>query len=309
MRSPVLCLARRTRRPALGLALLPGLLAPPAVAAEGPAGVQVVLQEVEDNRFSKGPLEGGLVVTLNLRGPGAQTAGAARPIVKAARDDRGTTLLVEPAKVPDFAERNVNGGRLDVRLKGPERAARTVSLSGAVEVFDPSRDPGAVVRVENALGKKDKRLSSKGLKAAKVEVTLLSKARYEAEQKKEDLDGARLAEIRAEGKRRSMTDKEIDDLVALAKAFREMGGPVPEDAVILSIPSAQNEKILSVRLVDAAGKELSVPMSESSSGGKTTTRVLRPEKTPPPDAGLVFTLLTEKSRTEVPFDLKAVPLP
>ncbi len=285
MLSPVPLLVRRLCRLAPGLIFLPALLAGPATppaAAEGPAGVEVVLQEVEDNRYSKGPIEGGLVVTLNLRGAGAETAVAARPLVKVARDDKGASLFVDPAKVPDFVERNVNGGRLDIRLKGPERAARTVSLSGAVEVFDPSRDPGAVVKVENALAKKDKKLSSKGLKAAKMEVTLLSKAKYEAEQKKQYPD---------------------------AKSSGEMGGPVPDDAVILSIPSAQNEKILSVRLVDAEGKELSVPLPEGSSFGKTTMRILRPEKTPPPDAGLVFTLLTEKARTTVPFELKEVPLP
>lgn len=275
--------------------------------------VRVVIDEVTDNRMSEGEgewqMRGSLDVEVKLVGDGLDGAVAARVLVKAAKDDQGNSLFTSTDKLPDFQARDMNMGMLKVALQNPSRAATTFGLSGTLELFVPKRDPGAVVKVEKALSKPDKPLQSKGLKAAKIDVTVLSTARYKAEQEKQKLDDKKIAEIRAEGKRRGETEADIDAVIELAKAFQELGGSdVPEGAVILFGNSAALDRIQKIRILQG-GEEISVNSSSSSSDGTTTTIVLQPETVPGPLAALEFTILTQKARVSVPFDLKDVPLP
>jgi hypothetical protein len=178
-----------------------------------------------DDRYSKGMMRGpeGRVKPV---GDGLDSA-AWRVLVKSAKDDLGTSLLPEEPKVPDFQSTDVNSGQMDVDLANPSRRAATVSLSGTLELFVSKRDSNAVVKVDDALAKPDKPLVSKGLKASKVQVTVLSTKRYAEEAKKQRLDDAKIAEMRAEGKKRGMEAKEIEALIGLAKAFEGLGGEVP----------------------------------------------------------------------------------
>lgn len=292
------------------------LLAAAALAALLPAGerllaqdVRVTVEDVTDDRYSKGPAGGGLRLALKPIGDGLDGAQGARVVVRSAKDDQGVSLLPDEPKTPDFRATNVNAGRLDVDLKSPSRKAATVSVSGTLELFVPRRDPNAVVKVDDALAKPDRPLASKGLKAAKVEVTVLSRKRYEEEKKKQKLDDAKIAEIKAEAKKRGVDEKEVEALIELAKAFEGLGGDVPENAVILTGKEAELDRIQSVKILDPAGEEVDVGGSSSSSDGKTKTMVLQPRKTPPARSALVFTILTDKSVVPVPFELKEVPLP
>ncbi len=291
---------------ALGALLGLGL---PAARLAAQADVRLTAGDVTDDRYSEGMMRGGLKVRVKPVGDGMDGVAAARVLVATATDDLGTSLLPEEAKVPDFQSTDVNSGQLDVDLKSPARKAVTVDLSGTLELFAPGRDPSAVVRVDDALSRPDRPLSSKGLKAARLEVTLLSTKKYAEERKKQRIDDAKEAEIRAEGKKRGMDEKEIDALIGLAKAFQEMGGEVPENAVILSGKLADMERIHSVKLVGPDGAEVHVGMSSSSSDGTAKTTVLQPSTDPPKGTALVFTLLTPKSLVKVPFDLAGVPLP
>ena len=190
------------RIPACSLAALGAVVAlgvaPPAF---GQSNVKVVVSEVTDDRISEGFSTGGLGVTLNLEGEGLDAVKSARILVKDAKDDKGKSLLVPKADKPAFRDRNVNGGALEVSLENPPRSAASVRLSGIAELFVPGRDPNAVVKVPGFLARLDKPVASKGLKAAKVDVTVLSKEGYLAEMKKNKLDDKKIAEIRAEGKK------------------------------------------------------------------------------------------------------------
>lgn len=271
--------------------------------------VRVTVEDVTDDRYSKGTLGGGLRLAVKPVGDGLDGAQGARVVVRSARDDQGASLLPDEPKTPDFRATNVNAGRLELDLKCPSRKAATVSVSGTLELFVPKRDPNAVVRVDDALARPDKPLASKGLKAAKVEVTVLSRKRYDEEKKKQKLDDAKIAEIKAEAKRRGMDEKEVEALIELAKAFEGLGGDVPQNAVILTGKEADLDRIQSVKILDPAGEEVEVGGSSSSSDGKTKTMVLAPRKTPPAKSALVFTILTDRSVVPVPFELKEVPLP
>lgn len=300
--------ARKTKIPfgVLGALLALGAAAPRLHAQ---ADVRLTAGDVTDDRYSKGMMRGGLKVRVKPVGDGLEGAAAARVLVKSAKDDLGTSLLPEEPKVPDFQSTDVNSGQMDVDLVNPARRAATVSISGTLELFVPKRDPNAVVKVEDALARPDKPLVSKGLKASRIEVTVLSTKRYAEERKKQQLDDAKIAEIRAEGKKRGMEDKEIDALIGLAKAFEGLGGEVPENAVILAGKVAEMERIQSVKLLGPGGEEVHVGMSSSSSDGTTKTMVLHPSTDPPKKSALVFTILTDKALVKVPFDLKEIPLP
>ena len=285
-----------------------------ALSAAGTApaqtNVRVVPKEVVDDRISEGLMKGGLVLQLDLEGDGLDVVQSARVRLKSAKADTGEDLLPKEERVPDFSDRNVNAGTLQVVVNSPPRAARSVQVAGTVELFVPGRDASAVVRMPGALSKPDKPVVSKGLKSAKVELTVLSKAKYAEERKKHRLDEAKIAKIREEAKSRGMKDEEADAIVEMAKAFDEMGeGDLPEHGFYLKVPTASEEKIQEVWLETAKGEKLETGGSSSRSDEAFVLKQVSLKAAPPKDAVLVARLLTDKSIVSVPFEMKEVRLP
>jgi hypothetical protein len=270
--------------------------------------VRIAVEEVNDDRYSAGPFSGALELKLKLSGDGMEGVQGVRILVKSARDDQGNPILPKETIGSDF-ESPDNSLAEKVTLKSPARKASSVFVSGTAELFAPKRDPNAVVTVENALAQMNKPLSSKGLKASKVEVSVLSKERWAEEQKKQKPSEKDLAEMRAEAKKQGASDKEIEQALELAKALSEAFGGVPENGVILSGPGAGMELIQSVKILGPDGEEIHVSSTMKQGDQKTKTMILEPSKPVPPNASLRFTLLTEKARFTVPFELKDVPLP
>lgn len=270
--------------------------------------VRIAVEEVNDDRYSQGPMTGGLELKLKLSGDGMDGVQGVRILVKSARDNQGNPILPKETLGSDF-ESPDNSLAGKVALKSPARKASSVFVSGTVELFAPKRDPNAVVTIENALAQMNKPLSSKGLKASKVEVSVLSKERWAEEQKKQQPNEKDLAEMRAEAKKQGASEKEIEQALELAKALSEAFGAVPENGVILSGPRTGMELIQSVKILGPDGEEIHVSGSTGHSDKKTKTMILEPSKPVPPNASLRFTLLTEKARFTVPLELKDVPLP
>ena len=98
---------------------------------------------------------------------------------------------------------NSNAGNIQVTLENPPRGAASVRLSGTADLFIPMRDPNSLVKVPGFLARPGKPVPSKGLGAAKVEVTVLSKDSYVEELKKDRLDEKKIAaiEVTASGSR------------------------------------------------------------------------------------------------------------
>ncbi|HVT04705.1 MAG TPA: hypothetical protein VHL58_15185 [Thermoanaerobaculia bacterium] len=270
--------------------------------------VTVEVAEVMDNRMSAGMLTGSLDIQAELKGPALEKASAARIIVKEARDDRGTDLT--PSRVPDFQGREYNSGRLSLSLKNPPRQATSVRLKGLVELFVPSNDPNAVIRVEKALSKLDAPLASARLKTAKITITPLSPSGYAAEMKKQKVTDKDIEELRAKAKASGADPKEVEFAIGLAKALGEIDNqPLPENAIVLACSSKDMERIQKIEIIGTDGKPLDVGSRQSSSHGDSAIVILQPNSAPPPGAALEFTLLTDKSRISVPFELKKVVLP
>jgi hypothetical protein len=271
-------------------------------ALQAQSGVKVEVDEVVDNRVNAGVWTGNLDFRVKLQGSVLDKANAARILVKDARDDRGT-VLSEGWKAPDFTPRDYNSGMLQFSVATPARAASSVKVKGTVELFVPTRDPNAVVRIDKALAKLDAPLSSKALKAAKVTITPLSPAGYAASKKANQLDDKKIAELRAEGKKQGVPEKEIEMAIEMAKAFDNIDGDLPEGSVILAGTKSDFDRIFRVEILGADGKPVNTGGRSTSTRGESSLMTIQPSEPLPPNAALEIYLLTDKSRVTSPFEL------
>jgi hypothetical protein len=295
-------------RRALGLCL--GILLTTGVEAQ--TGVVLELEDVVDNRVSSADpggfqMQGGLELRVQVNGTGLDKVAAARVIVKEAKDDKGNSLVDKPS-VPDFFPREYNSGTLQVTVGQPARGASSVRMKGTIELYVPSRDPGANVKISNALAALDKPLSSKALKTAKLEITPLSREAYTAALKARKIDEKAIEQIRAEGKKQGAPEKEIELAIELAKAFDGMDGDLSDTAVILSGDKGDFDRIYRIEILGEDGEPINITSRGTSSRGEASLMTLNPAQPPPANATLQLMLLTDKTRVSVPFDLK-VPLP
>lgn len=288
--------------PVLGLCLFLTL------AAHGQSGVAVELDEVVDNRVTAGPFVGALDLRVKLNGSGLDKAAGARVVLKDARDDRGNTLLGKSSDPPDFTPRDYNSGTLQVQVGQPARAASAVKIKGTVELFVPSRDATAVVKIDKALSKLDAPLSAKTLKTAKIEITPLSRTKYAETMKSRKIDDKAIAEIRAQGKKEGVPEKEIELAIEMAKAFESIDSDPPENAILLSGKKSDFDRIFRVEILGKDGKPVNITGRTLSTRGDSSLMTLQPSEPVPQDASLQLLVLTDKSRMSFPFELN-VPLP
>jgi hypothetical protein len=295
-------------RPALGLCFAILL----ATGMDAQTGVVLEIEDVVDNRISNietsgFQVQGGLELRVMVNGTGLDKATAARVIVKEAKDDKGNSLLGKPS-VPDFFPREYNNGTLQFAVGQPVRSATSVRLKGTIELYVPSRDPSANVKIENALAKLDKPLSSKALKAAKLEITPLSREGYAEAAKARKIDAKAIEEIRAQGKKEGAPEEEIELAIKLAQAFEGMDGDLSPSAVVLSGKKSDFDRIFRIEILGEDGQPINITSRGTSSRGESSLMTLDPSQPPPANATLQLMLLTDKTRVSFPFDLK-VPLP
>jgi len=286
-----------------------GVLLLLAVTAHGQSNVTVELEDVTDNRMSTSDttgfqVVGGLELRVKLAGKDLDKAAAARVIVKEAKDDKGNSLLGTSRSAPDFMGREYNNGTLQVSVGQPVRSASTVRLKGTVELYVPARDANANIRIDKALAKLDAPLASKALKAAKIELTPLSRDGYAAAQKERKITDADIEKIRAEGKKAGAPEKEIEMAIELAKAFEGMDADLPENAIILSGKKADFDRIYRVEILGADGNPISTGSRGVSTRGESSIMTIAPSEPPPANATLQLMLVTDKAKVSFPFDLK-----
>lgn len=280
-----------------------------ALAMHAQTGVGIEVDEVVDNRFSTVgagalQLQGSLELRVNLTGKGLDKAVAARVIVTEAKDDKGNSLVGKSPRVPDFTGREYNSGTLQVSVGQPSREASTVRLKGTIELYVPSRDPGANVKIENALAKLDVPLSHKALKAAKIEITPLSKAGYEKLVAARKVTPEDIEKIKAQAKKEGATDEELEMVLGLAQALDTLQEPFTEGSVAFSGEKSDFDRIYRVEILGADGAPVNVPSRGTSTRGEASIMTLQPSEPPPASAVLHLMLLTDKSRVSFPFDLK-----
>lgn len=262
------------------------LAAPPLTVSAG----DITDRRRNDNFF------GGLEIELKIDGDGAADVRGARALVKKAEDETGRNLLKEGAKTPDFeTSMSDTSPSLKLELRNPARKAKTVrEVSGQVELFLPGRDPASVARVDGFASKTDKPAASPALKAAKAEVTVVSRKTYEAEKKKD----AERRKKEAEGA--GIGGAMVEAFAGLFEGFLT----VEENDVLVKVTDP-GKKVFNVEVFDAKGTKI------DGAGSMTVGefRILKfPEKLPA-DASLRVYVLTAKSVVTTPFQLKNVALP
>jgi hypothetical protein len=263
------------------------LAAPPLTVSAG----DITDRRRNDNFF------GGLEIELKIGGDGAADVRGARALVKKAEDETGRNLLKEGGKTPDFeTSMSDTSPSLKLELRNPARKAKTVrEVSGQVELFLPGRDPASVARLDGFASKMDKPAASPALKAAKAEVTVVSRQTYEAEKKKDA--ERRKKEAEGAGIGGAMVE-------AFAGLFEGFMGSIEENDVLIKVTDP-GKKVFNVEVYDAKGTKID-GMGSMTVG---TFRILKfPEKLPA-DASLRVYLLTAKSVVTTPFQLKNVALP
>lgn len=267
------------------------------------SGVGIQVEDIIDNRMSAGPLVGSLELRVTLKGNGLDKANAARVVVKEARDNKGNALSTERLS-NDFTSRDVNNGMLQVSVGSPSRAASSVTLKGTVELFVPARDPNATVKIDKAFAKLDAPFSNAKLKASKLSITPLSPKGHAAWREKHKLDEAKIEQLRAEGKKRGIDDKEIEMAIEMAKVFDTMDESLPEGTVILSGTEADFDRIYQVDVLGSDGQPIHVGNRGRSTRGDDAVMTLQPSEPPPANAALQLYVLTSKSQLSFPFELK-----
>ena len=280
------------------------------IGVQAQTNVGVELDEVVDNRFPVNTdpnafaMSGALELRVKLTGSGLDKATAARVIVKEAKDDKGNSLVGSSSDVPDFMGREYNNGTLQFRLNQPSRAASSVKLKGVVELYVPTRDPNANVKIEKGLSKLDAPLNSKALKTAKLEITPLSREGYAAAAKARKITDKDIEQIRAEGKKRGVDEKEIELAIEMAKAFENMDGDLAPNAVVFSGKKADFDRIYRLEILGADGNPINVGSRGVSTRGESSIMTLNPSDAVPANATLQLMLLTDKARVSFPFELK-----
>lgn len=274
-----------------------------ALPALGQSNVKVELEDVTDNRFAAGMLTGSLELRVTLTGTNLDKASAARVLIREARDDKGTDLA-KNLKTPDFFGREYNNGTLQVGLASPSRAATRVKIKGTVELYVPSRDAAnAIVKIDKALAKLDAPLSSKALKAAKIELTPLSTAGYRKALESRKLDEKKLAEMRAEGKKQGVPEKEIEMMLELAQALDSSDREVAEGSIFLAGRRDAFDRIYRVDILGSDGQPIATPQRSTSMRGDDGIMTIVPSSAPPENAALQLYVITQKARVTAPFEL------
>ncbi|HYN40967.1 MAG TPA: hypothetical protein VE129_04255, partial [Thermoanaerobaculia bacterium] len=157
-------------------ALLGFLFVAPEAAAQG--DVRVAVSKVQDSRsrYQTNDASARLTLFPKLEGAVLAEVRVYRLTVTGAKDDLGNALAPDSTEPTKWTSKP-DGMELWLKMEGPARGASTVTLSGKVEAWIPSRDPASEVKVESFYAKAGKPLAEPALKAAKVKLTVLPRDR------------------------------------------------------------------------------------------------------------------------------------
>lgn len=242
-----------------------------AAQAQKPADVRV--NQVNDRR-NAGSTFSQLTISLDLPAVQASTVAASRVLVRTATDDSGADLVARDAEEPMLYPNAREEGAISVSLmlKNPARTATKLrEASGEIELYMPSKDPNSTAEVAKFLPASGKPLAHKALKANGVEISFLSAAQLDAENKK-----------REEYARIQLDDSEM----------------------ALRIKDPQN-RIHELAYVDGKGELQRV----STRGDEGLTIISTWTGKPQPDWKLRVLMKTAKNVVRMPFALKDVALP
>ena len=260
--------------------------------------LDVQLGDVKDNRTT-GQYFGGLEVELKLIGDGLNDATALRTTVSSALDSTGQSLIKKEDQSEGFEELSRYGGEVNnsftLKFRNPSRKAdKLTELKGEIELFVPKNDPQSIVSIDGLANWTGKPLTDPALKAAGIEVKLLTSEQQVAVRKAEQAE--RLAELKKQGVGEAM--------IKMAEESFDMFGGGDANSIMSQIKDPNN-KLIGVSFWNAQGEEIRNNGSMSSGDEKT---FYFNEKLPA-DTKLKVYVLSDKSVVKVPIQLANLTLP
>lgn len=253
--------------------------------------------DITDSRTT-GNFFARLEVELKLTGDEMADVKGIRTRITKATDDTGRDIINPEKASTDFepyGENSFGGGGMKLEFKNPARKAAAIqTVAGEIDLYIPKNDPAASVKIDNFLTQAGKPITNPGLKAAKIDLVVMDKAAYEADQKK------KAEEAKAKAKAEGMP---ADMLANFENMFGGFGG-FDENSLAFKI-SDPEQRIVSMEVFDAAGQKIDNNGSMTSSDTKT----LYYSQKVPANASLVINVATAKAITKVPLQLANVALP
>ncbi|MDX2028274.1 MAG: hypothetical protein SFW62_06535 [Alphaproteobacteria bacterium] len=294
----------------------PALKATPLVAD---TSIRPTIGDVTDSRTT-GKFFEYLRIEIKLSGTSLENVfGVSKPIVTAAVDDTGKSLIKDDAKEkPLFwelqkSEDNKKNFDDTVDLLNPLRQATTISLAGYINVLDPKQDPASIYIVKNFLGSAGQPLLPKNMQKYGLDMTVLTKALADKMKQDKAKSKAEADQKKAAGAsdtqnlQQSMEQAFGKIFESLFSGFISMG-----DNDLLFIIKDPSGQVAYLEVIDETGAVIKSGNGRSMSQDKEkgTTNYTASYNAPiPPTAQLKIYLATPKSLTRVPFRFENVPLP
>lgn len=271
------------------------------------AQVRVLPTEIKDERAPASAF-GGLEIELKVFGDILSDAKAIRLKVDTATDETGKSIIKERQEQSDFdelSESDQNVAKVTLKLSNPARQAATIrEITGYFEFFSPSKDPASTVTVSNITKAVGSPVNSPALKAAGIEVTLWSKAQFDAKKKIEE---EKLKKAQAQAEKAKTEDEVAQALIQLFGSLFSSLANMDEEDIALQIKDPQS-KIVSIEFQGAGGNAIS--SGRMSMGGRAEqTRVYDFKEKLPAGAVMKIYILTAKAVVKAPFRLENIPLP
>lgn len=324
-----------------GLSLAMMMVAPAAVmaqsatvGAEAPlramtvteeTGLRVTMGEITDSRTT-GKNFARLDVELKTEGEGlSQAFGAAKPVITAAVDDTGRSLMKDEKKLEpifwsfqvfDKPQSSINER---VELLNPARKATSVSFVGYADVLNPQHDPDSIYVVKDLAALAGKPLLPEAFQKAGLEITAMTKPLVDKmKQEKAQADAAQKAALAAQVKEAGAqaAGQAIGQAAgqAFGKMFESMfsGFFSMSENDVLFVVKDPKRQIAVLQLIDAAGVPLKTgggrSMSQDEAKG-TVNYTLSLASALPAGAQLKIYFATPKSMQRIPFKYESVRLP
>lgn len=264
--------------------------------------LDVQVMQVNDRRSSGSFAK--LTISLHLPGVPTKSVAASRVLLKSATDASGNSLIPENEEEPQlqpnpyaaYAKDATEPMSIAVELENPARDVTSVKeVSGEIELFMPSSDPDSVVSIPKFQSLSGKPFPGRGLKANGIEVSLVTRAQWDAEKKK------RADVKREEAKKQGYEGDELESEVTY---FLDMLFTPDEGDVLLKVKDP-NKRIQDFAYVPKSGEETRVMSREEEGMVVLSTWGPKPE----PDTTLRVRLRTPKNVVRYPFTLSNLALP
>lgn len=258
---------------------------------------------VEDLRkTSKDGFPAGLKMTLGVTGVDVGKIKSVECNLTSATDDAGNSLIKKEKGFFDRTEfrpdANNTGFEVEVSLNNPARKAATIKCAGSLDMFIPSADPAATIRVAQAKKSAGTPVKSETFGAAKASVVIQAA-------KKEQAAGS---EAKGNSAKAGGGDDPLngDMKQALAGMFSMGGGP---NSVTIEIVDPEG-KIQGIEFFSTDGKQIKSNGSSSMGDAKEKMIKTLDFESPLPDtAEMRIYVATAKAQKKIPFTLTNIALP